>query len=92
MKFSLLLSGITPHSCVETRGSRVVATVGQTSQAAQSPRLGTSNARARANVEAGRSLSKLDRKAQVSRAKVVPVGRNRIRVADSLGTATSVAR
>ena len=69
-----------------------MAVVTRASQAAPSRKLGTSHAKARAKVEAGRSRSKVDRKAQVSRAKVVPVNRSRIRVADSLATATSVER
>ena len=77
---------------METTGKRAVAAVSRASQAAQSRRRGTSNAKARAKVEARRSRSKMARKSLVSRARVALVGRSRIRVADSLGTATSAGR
>ena len=74
------------------RASRAVAVVAQASQAAPSRKLGTSCAKARAKAETGRNHNKMARKAPVSSAKVAPVSLNRIRVADSLGAATSVAR
>ena len=77
---------------METTGSRAVATAARTSQAVPSPKLGTSRAKARAKAEAGRSHNKTARKVRVSRARVALVGRNRIRVADSLETATSAGR
>ena len=83
---------MTPRSCEETMGSRAVALADRTSRAVPSPKLGTSHARARAKAEAGRSCSKTAQKVRVSRARVALVGRNRIRVADSLGTATSAGR
>ena len=83
---------MTPHSCVETTGSRAVATPARTSQAVPSPKLGTSRAKARAKAGAGRSRSKTAQKVRVSRARVALVGRNRIRVADSLETATFAGR
>ena len=91
-RLSSLLSGMTPHSCVETMGKQAVAVVARASQAAQSRRRGTSNAKARAKAEAGRSRSKTARKCLVSRARVALAGRNRIRVADSLETATFAGR
>ena len=83
---------MTQHSCAETRGSRAVAIVARASQAAQSRNLGTSRAKARAKAEARRSRSKMAQKVRVSRARVALVGHNRIRVADSLRTATFVGR
>ena len=91
-KLSLLLSAMTRRSCVETTGKRAVAVVGRASQAARSRRRGTSNAKARAKAEAGGSRNKTARKLRVSRARVAPAGRSRIRVADSLETATSAGR
>ena len=73
-------------------GKQAVAAVGRASQAALSRRRGTSNAKARAKVEAGRSRKAMSRKAQVLRTRMVLVGCNRIRVAYSLGTAASVAK
>ena len=78
--------------CVETRASRSVVIVGPAYQAAPSRKLGTSNTRAKAKAEAGRNHKETTRKAQVLRARAVLVGCNRIRVADSLGTATFAAR
>ena len=83
---------MTPHSCVETTGKRTVAVVGRASQAARNLRRGTSNARARAKAEAGRSRNKTAREHLVSRAKVAPAGRSRIKVVDSPGIATSAGR
>ena len=83
---------MTRRSCVEMTGRLAVAVVARASQAARSQRRGTSNAKARAKAEAGRSRSKTARKRLVSRARVALVGRSRIRVADSLETATSVVR
>ena len=83
---------MTRRSCVETTGRQAVAVVAQASQAARSLRRGTSNAKARAKAEAGRSRSKTARKRLVSRARVALVGRSRIRVVDSLATATFAAR
>ena len=80
---------MTPRSCEETTGSRVVALADRTSQAVPSPKLGTSHARARAKGEAGGSRNKTAQKVRVSRARVALAGRSRIRVADSLETATS---
>ena len=77
---------------METRASEAVAVVIQASQAALGRKLGTSHAKARSKAEAGRSHNKTAKKAPVSRARVVPVSLDRIRVADSLGTATFVAR
>ena len=71
--------------------SRAAVAAGPTSQAAPRRKLGTSNARARAKAEAERNCKAITRKAQVLRATAVLVGSNEIRVADSLGTATSVA-
>ena len=83
---------MTPHSCGEMTGSRTVAT----NRAVPSPKLGTSRTKARAKfrakVEAGRSRSKMAQKVRVSRARVAPVARNKIRVANSLGSATFVER
>ena len=83
---------MTQHLYMEMRASRAVAVVTRANQAARSLRRGTSNAKARAKVEAGRSRSKMARKHLVSRARVTLVGRSRIRVADSLETATSAGR
>ena len=91
-KLSSLLSGMTRRSCVETTGKPAVAVVSRASQAARSPRRGTSHARARAKAEAGGSRSKTARKIPVFRARLAPVARSRIRVVDSLGTATSAGR
>ena len=91
-RLSSLLSAMTRRSCVETTGSRAVALADRTSQAVPSPKLGTSRAKAKAKAEAGRSRNKTARKVRVSRARVALVGRNRIRVADSLETATSAGR
>ena len=87
-----MLSALTPHSCAETRASRAVAAAARTSQAAPSRKLRTSCTKARAKAEAGRSRSKMAQKVRVSRARVALVGCNRIRVADSPGTATSAER
>ena len=73
-------------------GSRAVAIAIQASQVAPSRKLGTSCAKARAKVEAGRNHSKMARKVIVFRARVVLADSSRIRAADSLGTATSAAR
>ena len=83
---------MTRCSCVETMGKQAVAAATRASQAARSPRRGTSHARARAKAEAGRSRSKTARKRLVSRARVALVGRSRIRVVDSPETATFAAR
>ena len=74
------------------RASRVTVAVGPANQAAPSRLLGTSNARAKAKAKAGRNYQAMTRKAQVLRARMVLIGCNRIRVADSLGTAASVAK
>ena len=76
----------------ETRASREVVAAGPASQAAPSRNLGTSNTRAKAKVETGRSHKQMTRKAQLLRARAVLVSHNRIRVEDSLGTSTSVAK
>ena len=91
-KLSSLLSGMTRRSCVETTGSQAVATAARASQAARSPRRGTSHARARAKAEAGGSRSKTARKTPAFRARLAPVARSKIRVVDSPGTATSAGR
>ena len=68
---------------------------GPASQVAVSSNRRTSNARARAKVEARRNCSKTTIRAEVLRvltARVIPVSRSRIRVAGSLGTATSAAK
>ena len=77
---------------MEARVSRAVAAVGPASQAVPSRKVGTSNARAKAKVETGRKHREMTREAQVLRARAVLVGCNRIRVADSLGTAKSEAK
>ena len=77
---------------METRARRAVAATGPASQAVPSRKLGTSNARAKAKTEAGRSHKAMTRKAQVVTARAVPVSCSRIRVADSLGIATSAAK
>ena len=77
---------------MEMTGKQAVAVASRTSQVVPSPKLGTSRAKARAKAEAGRSRNKTARKVRVSRARVALVGRNRIRVADSLETATSAGR
>ena len=87
-----MLSGMAQCSRGEMRASRAVAVVGPASQAAPSRKLGTSNARAKDKAKAGRSCKAMTRKAQVLRARAVLVGCSRIRVADSLGSATSVVK
>ena len=77
---------------MEMRASRTVAVVACASQAAPSRKLGTSHAKARAKAEAGKSRNKMVKKAPFSRARVALVNRSRIRVVDSLGTATFAAR
>ena len=83
---------MTRRSCMEMTGRQAVAVAAQASQATRSQRRGTSHARARAKVEAGRSRNKTAQKVRVSRARVALAGRSRIRVADSLETATSAGR
>ena len=85
------MSGTTPFSCKETRTNRVVQAANPTNKSALSKNRGTSNARVRAKVDPGRIRNKMTRKAQVLRARVVYVSCRRIRVTDSLGTATSAA-
>ena len=91
-KLSYSLSGMTRLLCVEMRVSRVIAEASPASQVAPSRKLGTGNARVKAKAEAGRNCKALTRKAQVLRARAVLVGHSRIRVADSLGPVTSVAK
>ena len=91
-RLSYLLSDMTLHSCMETMGSRAVATVARTSQVVPSPKLGASHAKARAKAEAGRSRNKRARKLRVSRARIALIGCSKIRVADSLGIATFAGR
>ena len=91
-RLSSLLSAMTRRSCVEMTGKQAVAVVGPASPVARSQRRGTSNAKARAKAEAGRSRNKTARKRLVSRARVALVGRSRIRVVDSPETATFAAR
>ena len=83
---------MTQPLCAETRVSRAVVAVGSASQAATSRKLRTSNGKFRAKAEAGRNHKSTIRKARVLRARAFLVGHNRIRVADSLGTVTSVAK
>ena len=80
------------YSCKETRGSRAVAIATQANQVAPSRKLGNCRPKARAKAEAKRSRSKMARKCLVSRARVAPAGRSRIRVVYSLGTATFAGR
>ena len=80
---------MTRRSCVETMGKPAVAVANRTSRAVPSPKLGTSHARARAKAEAGGSRNKTAPKVRVFRARLAPVARSRIQVADSPGTATS---
>ena len=77
---------------METRASRAVVAAGQASQAAPSRKLGTSNARANAKAEAGRNHKATTRKVQVLRARAVLIGCSRIKLAHSLGFATSMAK
>ena len=85
-----MLIGVIPLSCTEMRTSRVAVTTSPVSKMAANKNNGTSNTRARAKVDTGRS-HKITRQVQVSRAKAVLVGRSKVRIADFLGAATSVA-